>query len=36
LWYVSQQVMVERGVGGLERLVEDLVRGRSRMSPTAG
>jgi tetraacyldisaccharide 4'-kinase len=36
LWYVSQQVMVERGVGGLERLVEDLVRVRSRTSPTAG
>jgi tetraacyldisaccharide 4'-kinase len=36
LWYVSQQVMVERGVGGLERLVEDIVRVRSSTSPTAG
>ena len=36
LWYVSQQVMVERGVGGLERLVEDLVRVRFSTSPTAG
>jgi tetraacyldisaccharide 4'-kinase len=29
LWYVSQQVIVERGVGGLERLLDDLVRARS-------
>jgi len=29
LWYVSQHVMVERGVGGLERLLDDLVRARS-------
>jgi tetraacyldisaccharide 4'-kinase len=36
LWYVSQQVMVERGVGGLERVLDDLVRARSRTSPTAG
>ena len=36
LWYVSQQVMVERGVGGLERVLDDLVRARSRSSPTAG
>ncbi len=36
LWYVSQQVMVERGVGGLERLLDDLVRARSRTSTTAG
>jgi tetraacyldisaccharide 4'-kinase len=35
LWYVSQQVMVERGVGGLERVLDDLVRARSRTSPTA-
>jgi len=36
LWYVSQQVMVERGVGGLERVLDDLVRARSSTSPTAG
>ena len=36
LWYVSQQVMVERGVGGLERVLDDLVRARSRSSTTAG
>ena len=36
LWYVSQQVMVERGVGGLEHVLDDLVRSRSRTSPTAG
>jgi tetraacyldisaccharide 4'-kinase len=36
LWYVSQQVMVERGVGGLERVLDDVVRVRSRTSPTAG
>jgi len=36
LWYVSQQVMVERGVGGLERVLDDLVRTRSSTSPTAG
>lgn len=36
LWYVSQQVMVERGVGGLERLLDDAVRARSRTAPTAG
>ena len=36
LWYVSQQVIVERGVGGLERVLDDLVRARSRTSPTAG
>ncbi|MEP6495194.1 MAG: tetraacyldisaccharide 4'-kinase [bacterium] len=36
LWYVSQQVMVERGVGGLERVLDDLVRARPRTSPTAG
>jgi tetraacyldisaccharide 4'-kinase len=36
LWYVSQQVMVERGVGGLERVVDDLARLSSRTSPTAG
>ncbi|MGH7619908.1 MAG: tetraacyldisaccharide 4'-kinase [Gemmatimonadaceae bacterium] len=36
LWYVSQQVMVERGVGGLERVLDDLARVRSGASPTAG
>jgi tetraacyldisaccharide 4'-kinase len=36
LWYVSQQVMVERGVGGLERVLDDLVRVRSGTPPTAG
>jgi len=36
LWYVSQQVMVERGVGGLEHVLDELVRARSGSSPTAG
>jgi tetraacyldisaccharide 4'-kinase len=36
LWYVSQQVMVERGVGGLERVLDDLAVSRSSNSPTAG
>ena len=36
LWYVSQQVMVERGVGGLERLLDDVVRTCSGTSPNAG
>ena len=36
LWYVSQQVMVERGVGGLEHVLDDLVRARSGTSPNAG
>lgn len=36
LWYVSQQVMVERGVGGLERLLDDIAHMRSGTSPTAG
>ncbi len=36
LWYVSQLVTVERGVGGLERVLDDLVRLRPRMTPTAG
>ena len=35
LWYVSQQVMVERGVGGLERVLDDLVRVRSATEPLA-
>jgi tetraacyldisaccharide 4'-kinase len=36
LWYVSQLVTVERGVGGLERVLDDLVRVRPRTTPTAG
>ena len=36
LWYVSQQVIVERGVGGLERLVDDFVHVRTRAYPSAG
>jgi tetraacyldisaccharide 4'-kinase len=36
LWYVSQQVIVERGVGGVERVLDELVRSRSRPSPNAG
>lgn len=36
LWYVSQQVMVERGVGGIEHVLDDLVRARSGTSPNAG
>lgn len=36
LWYVSQQVMVERGVGGIEHVLDELVRGRSQTSFTAG
>jgi len=36
LWYVSQQVMVERGVGGLEHVLDELARMRSQTSITAG
>jgi len=36
LWYVSQHVMVERGVGGIERVLDDLVRARSKSPSTAG
>ncbi|HXT17741.1 MAG TPA: tetraacyldisaccharide 4'-kinase [Gemmatimonadaceae bacterium] len=36
LYYVSQRVMVERGVGGIERVLDDLVRTRSMTSPNAG
>ena len=36
LWYVSQQVMVERGVGGLEHILDELVRARSGTSLNAG
>jgi len=36
LWYVSQLVTVERGVGGLERVLDDLVRVQPRTTPTAG
>ena len=36
LWYVSQRVVVERGVGGLEQLLESALRARStRPSPAA-
>jgi tetraacyldisaccharide 4'-kinase len=36
LWYVSQRVVVERGVGGLEQLLEGALRARSaRPSPAA-
>ncbi len=34
LWYVSQHVTVERGVGGIERLLDDLVRARPLTSAT--
>jgi len=36
LWYVSQHVMVERGVGGIERLLDDVVRARQKTPSTAG
>ena len=36
LWYVSQHVMVERGVGGIERLLDDVVRARRKTPSTAG
>lgn len=36
LWYVSQRVIVERGVGGLERVLDDLVRARPGTSRNAG
>ena len=36
LWYVSQHVMVERGVGGIERVLDNLVRARSKTPSTAG
>lgn len=36
LYYVSQQVNVERGVGGIERVLDDLVRARSKTPPNAG
>ncbi|HEY4305929.1 MAG TPA: tetraacyldisaccharide 4'-kinase [Gemmatimonadaceae bacterium] len=36
LWYVSQRVTVERGVGGIEHLLDDLVRARSATSRNAG
>ena len=36
LWYVSQRVVVERGVGGLEQLLQSALRARSaRTSPAA-
>ena len=36
LWYVSQDVLVERGVGGVERVLDDVVRVRPKMPSTAG
>jgi len=30
LWYVSQRVIVERGVGGVERILDELTRARDR------
>jgi tetraacyldisaccharide 4'-kinase len=36
LWYVSQRVTVERGVGGIEHLLDGLVRARFAMSQNAG
>jgi len=36
LWYVSQRVTVERGVGGIEHLLDDLVRARFATSQNAG
>jgi tetraacyldisaccharide 4'-kinase len=36
LWYVSQRVTVERGVGGIEHLLDGLVRARFASSQNAG
>jgi tetraacyldisaccharide 4'-kinase len=36
LWYVSQHVMVERGVGGIERLLDDVAHARQQTPSTAG
>jgi tetraacyldisaccharide 4'-kinase len=36
LWYVSQRVTVERGVGGIEHLLDGLVRSSSTTSRNAG
>lgn len=36
LWYVSQRVTVERGVGGIEHILDDLVRAISAPSRNAG
>ena len=36
LWYVSQRVTVERGVGGLERILDDLARPRASAPTTSG
>lgn len=36
LWYVSQRVIVERGVGGIEHVLDDLLRTRSGTSRNAG
>lgn len=34
LWYVSQHVQVERGVGGLDAILDGLVRARSNRTPS--
>lgn len=36
LWYVSQHVIVERGADELERVVQDVVHARDRLTQTAG
>lgn len=36
LWYVSQRVTVERGVGGIEHILDDLVRAGTASSRNAG
>ena len=36
LWYVSQRVTVERGVGGIEHILDGLVRARFATSQNAG
>lgn len=33
LWYVSQHITVERGIGGVERILDDLVRARDVQEP---
>lgn len=34
LWYVSQHVQVERGVGGLDSVLDGVVRGRTNRTPS--
>jgi tetraacyldisaccharide 4'-kinase len=36
LWYVSQRVIVERGVGAIEGVLDGLLRARHQNGPTAG